>query len=54
VDVYRGTTKVATATPNDGAFTDNTIGAKGGGVSYTYRVCNTGTSTCSNDVTVTF
>ena len=39
-------------TDNDGAHTDN-INNKGGG-SYTYRVCNAGTATCSNSVTVTF
>jgi subtilisin len=51
VDVFRDGTKVAT-TANDGAYTDN-IGKKGGG-SYVYRVCAAGTTTCSNDVTVTF
>lgn len=51
VDVYRDGAVLAT-TANDGAFTD-TIGARGGG-SYTYRVCEAGTATCSNDVVVTF
>jgi subtilisin family serine protease len=51
VDVFRDNVKVAT-TANDGAHTDN-IGSKGGG-SYTYRVCEAGTSTCSGNVTVTF
>jgi subtilisin family serine protease len=51
VDIYRNATKVAT-TPNDGAHTDN-INKKGGG-SYTYKVCEAGTMTCSNDVTVSF
>lgn len=51
VDVYRNGAKVAT-TANDGAHTDN-IGASGGGT-YTYRVCEAGTSTCSNDATVVF
>jgi subtilisin family serine protease len=51
VDVYRNGTLIAT-TANDGAFTDN-IGARGGG-SYTYQVCEAGTATCSNIVTVTF
>jgi serine protease len=51
VDIYRGSTKITTA--NDGAYTDD-IGAKGGG-SYTYRVCEEGTTTtCSNEVTVVF
>jgi subtilisin family serine protease len=51
VDIFREGANVAT-TANDGAYTDN-INAKGGG-SYTYRVCEAGTSTCSADVTVTF
>lgn len=51
VDVLRNGLRVF-ATTNDGGATDS-IGAKGGG-SYSYRVCQTGTSTCSNFVTVTF
>jgi PKD repeat protein len=51
VDVYRNGAKVAT-TANDGAHTDN-IGKSGGGT-YTYRVCEAGTSTCSNETTVVF
>ncbi len=51
VDVYRDGALIAT-TANDGAHTDN-IGARGGG-SYTYQVCEAGTSTCSNTATVTF
>ena len=53
VDVYRdgGTTPIAT-TANDGAYTD-TIGGKGGGT-YRYTVCEAGTSTCSNEASVTF
>ncbi len=39
-------------TPNDGAYTD-TIDKKGGGT-YTYKVCEDGTGTCSNVATVTF
>jgi hypothetical protein len=50
LDVYRNTTKWAT--PNDGAETDP-INKKGGG-SYTYKVCVTGTTTCSNTATVVF
>ncbi len=52
VDVYLDGSVVAT-TANDGAYTDST-GNKGGGVSYTYRVCEAGTSTCSNQTTVAF
>lgn len=51
IDVYRDGSVVAT-TANDGAYTDN-IGQKGGG-SYVYQVCEAGTSTCSNEATVTF
>ena len=50
VDVYRNGTRVTT-TANDGAHSDN-IGKTRG--TYTYRVCNAGTSTCSNDASVTF
>jgi PKD repeat protein len=49
VDVFRNGTRITT-TANDGAHTD-TLSAAG---TYTYRVCNAGTSTCSSDATVTF
>jgi subtilisin family serine protease len=49
VDVFRNNSLVTT-TANDGAHTD-TVSAAG---TYTYRVCNAGTSTCSSNVTVTF
>ncbi|MGQ0714854.1 MAG: S8 family serine peptidase [Gemmatimonadaceae bacterium] len=51
VDVFRDNVNVTT-TANDGAHTDN-IGTRGGG-SYVYRVCEAGTTTCSNEATVTF
>lgn len=51
VDVWAGTAKVAT-TANDGAYT-HSFGKKGGG-SYVMKVCNAGTTTCSNSVTVTY
>jgi serine protease len=51
VDIFRGTNKIATVA-NNGAYTDN-INARGGG-SYIYRICEAGTSTCSNEATVTF
>jgi subtilisin family serine protease len=51
IDVYRDGVLITT-TPNDGAYTD-IIGARGGG-SYTYQVCEAGTSICSNPATVTF
>ncbi|HVS31373.1 MAG TPA: S8 family serine peptidase [Thermoanaerobaculia bacterium] len=51
VDVWRNGSKITT-TANDGAHTDN-IGLKGSGT-YTYKVCEAGTTTCSNEATVTF
>jgi PKD repeat protein len=52
VDVYRDGALITT-TANDGFYTDNT-GNVGGG-SYAYQVCEEGsTTTCSNEVTVTF
>jgi hypothetical protein len=51
VDIYRDGGLITT-TANDGFYTDN-INQKGGG-SYTYQVCEAGTSTCSNEATVTF
>jgi subtilisin len=51
VDIYRNSVKVAT-TENDGAYTDGPLG-KGGG-SATYQVCEEGTGTCSNSVSVTW
>lgn len=51
VDLYRNGSLV-TATANDGAYTDNLNARQHG--TYTYRVCLTGTTTCSNDAGVTF
>jgi len=51
VDIYRDGANIG-PTANDGFYTDN-IGNKGGG-SYTYQVCESGTTTCSNEATVTF
>jgi len=51
VDVYRNGGVVST-TANDGAATDS-INKKGGG-SYSYKVCVSGTSTCTNTASVTF
>ncbi|HLE97654.1 MAG TPA: S8 family serine peptidase [Candidatus Thermoplasmatota archaeon] len=51
VDVFRNGAKIVT-TANDGAHTDP-INKKGGG-SYLYKVCEAGTTTCSNEATVTF
>jgi subtilisin family serine protease/PKD repeat protein len=49
VDVFRNGALI-TSTANDGAHTD-TLSTAG---TYTYRICNTGTTTCSNDATVSF
>jgi subtilisin family serine protease len=51
VDIYRNSIKINT-TKNDGADTDK-IGIKGAGT-YTYKVCDADSSTCSNEVTVIF
>jgi PKD repeat protein len=51
IDIFRDDVLVAT-TENDGEFTEN-IGAVGG-ATYVYQVCEEGTSTCSNEATVTF
>ena len=51
VDIYRDGTLIA-STYNSGFYTDD-IGQKGGGT-YTYHVCEEGTSICSNEATVTF
>lgn len=51
VDIYRDGAKVMTTT-NTGAVTDN-IDQRGGG-SYTYKVCATGTTTCTNGAAVSF
>ena len=50
VDVHRNGLKIIT-TANDGAHTDK-IGKKAG--SYTYKVCEAGTNTCSNEAPITF
>lgn len=51
VEVLRNGSVIAT-TDNDGAYTDNT--RQRGGGSYTYMICETGTSVCSGQATVTF
>lgn len=51
VDVYRDGSVIET-TANDGEHTDATNDVGGG--SHTYQVCEAGTSTCSNEATVTF
>ena len=51
VDIYRDGTRITT-TGNTGSYTDP-INKKGSG-SYVYVVCETGTSTCSNQARVVF
>lgn len=51
VEVYRNGTRILASTPNDGAHTDE---PKGKGRTFTYQICQTGGSTCSNSVTVSF
>jgi serine protease len=51
VDVFRNGANITT-TANDGFHTDN-INNRGGG-SYTYKVCEAGTTTCSNEATISF
>jgi endonuclease/exonuclease/phosphatase family metal-dependent hydrolase len=50
VDVFRNGSKITT-TGNDGAHTDS-LGKVSG--TFTYKVCEAGTTTCSNEATVTF
>lgn len=50
VDVYRNGAKLVT-TANDGAHTDS-LGKVAG--TFKYRVCEAGTTTCSNEASVTF
>jgi thermitase len=51
VNIRRDGTIIGT-TENDGAYTDN-IDHRGG-QSYIYQICESGSSNCSNEVTVTF
>ena len=51
VDVYRNSAVIAT-TANDGSHTDQL--AKNTHGTFTYKVCNAGTSTCSNDASITY
>jgi hypothetical protein len=52
IDVYRNGPPPIATVPNTGTYTDST--GDTGRARYTYRVCEAGTATCSNDVTVTF
>jgi hypothetical protein len=51
VDIFRDGNKIAT-TANDGAYTDATDNR--GSASYTHKVCEAGTTTCSNLTTTVF
>ncbi|MEE8153180.1 MAG: hypothetical protein V3T76_09165 [candidate division NC10 bacterium] len=50
MDIYRNGTKITTPS-NSSSYTDH-INKRGRGT-YTYQVCEAGTSTCSNKATVT-
>jgi subtilisin family serine protease len=53
VDVWRGTSIRASGVSNSGSYTDNV--GKSPDPSYTYKVCNSGSTTeCSGEATVTF
>ncbi|HYI12008.1 MAG TPA: M36 family metallopeptidase [Thermoanaerobaculia bacterium] len=52
VDVFRNNTRITT-TANDGAYTDSSL-AKNTTGTFTYKVCNAGTTVCSNTSSVTF
>ena len=51
IDIYRNSLVVAT-TGNDGFYTDSPGGR--GHATYTHKVCEAGSQTCSNQVPVTF
>ena len=52
VDVYRGTTKIASAISNTGKYTDAPR-VRGSGT-LTYKVCNAGTTSCSGNASITY
>ena len=52
VDIFRNGIMII-PTVNGTTYTDN-IGSRGGNASYTYKVCEAGTTTCSNEVTINF
>jgi hypothetical protein len=52
IDIYRDGVVIATV-PNTGTYKDF-IGVRGGNARYTYKVCDAGTTNCSNKVTVRF
>jgi hypothetical protein len=52
VDIYRNSVVIAIVPNNPGSYTDST--GQRGPATFTYKVCEAGTNTCSNQVTVTF
>jgi hypothetical protein len=52
IDIYRNGVRISIVS-NTGAYTDF-INSHGGNTSYTYKVCEHGTTNCSNEVTVRF
>jgi hypothetical protein len=52
VDVFRNSVKITT-TANDGNHVDSTL-AKNTHGTFTFKVCNAGTTTCSNNASVTY
>jgi hypothetical protein len=52
IDIYRNGVVIATV-PNTGSYKDF-IGVRGGNARYLYKVCEAGTSNCSNEATVRF
>jgi hypothetical protein len=52
IDIFRDGAKII-AVPNTGSYKDF-IGVRGGNARYTYKVCEAGTSNCSNEATVRF
>ena len=52
IDIYRNGAPPIATVPNTGVYTDST--GDTGRASYRYRVCEAGTSTCSNDATKRF
>ena len=52
VDIYRNSDVPTATVPNSGTYFDST--GDTGRASYTYRVCEAGTSTCSDDATKRF
>jgi serine protease AprX len=52
IDIYRNGMLIVTVPNIPGFYTDN-IGVRGSG-RYTYKVCETGTQNCSNEVTIRF